>query len=74
MRTSPAARGGLYFRATDEAALAEIFRKIDALERTEVKVKHYERYAELFPPLMRPGAILLALGLLLGETRMRTVP
>ena len=66
--------GGKYFRATDTESLEEILRQVDAMEQTDVKVRHYVRYSELFPWLLAPG-----LGLLLGEaalaaTRLRRIP
>lgn len=61
--------GGRYFRADDPEALASIFTTIDALEKTEVEVKHYHRYGELFP-----WAAGVALLLLLGETALRAGP
>jgi Ca-activated chloride channel family protein len=60
---------GRYFRADDPKALADIFSTIDTLEKTEVEVKHYHRYGELFP--WAAGAALL---LLLGETLLRAGP
>jgi Ca-activated chloride channel homolog len=54
--------GGQYFRAQDEKGLAEIFAKIDQMEKTEVKVKEFYRYSEMYRPW-----IVLALGLLLVE-------
>ncbi|MDD5084750.1 MAG: VWA domain-containing protein [Candidatus Omnitrophica bacterium] len=50
--------GGLYFRARDPGGLAEIYKKINQLERTEIKVKEYRNYDELFfYPLV--GALIL---------------
>jgi Ca-activated chloride channel family protein len=39
--------GGKYFRATDTDSLAEIYREIDALEKTQVESKQYVDYREL---------------------------
>ena len=54
--------GGLYFRATDNKKLEEIYDEINKLEKTEVEEFKYYNYEEKFRPL-----ILLALNLILIE-------
>lgn len=56
--------GGRYFRAKDSEALSRVFRQIDGLEKTPIKVTRYVRYEEVLKPLALLG--LLALGLELG--------
>lgn len=58
--------GGLYFRATNNSKLGEIYDEINKLEKTEVEEFKYQQYDEGYRPL-----ILLALGLLLFEFLMR---
>lgn len=55
--------GGRYFLATDPAALAAIFDEIDTLEKSEIAVKRFVRYREVFQPLAWAalGLILLPL-------------
>ncbi|HDY75151.1 MAG TPA: VWA domain-containing protein [Candidatus Marinimicrobia bacterium] len=53
--------GGRYFRATDEDMLADIYNEIGELEKTEIQVKEYTQYRELFGWLLIP-ALLLGLG------------
>ncbi|MFQ6673972.1 MAG: VWA domain-containing protein [Fidelibacterota bacterium] len=50
--------GGQYFRATDEQRLEEIYEEINRLERSEIKVKGYVRYEELFPWFLLPAVLL----------------
>ena len=52
--------GGLYFRATNNKKLEEIYNEINKLEKTEIEEFKYYNYEEKFRPL-----ILLALALLL---------
>ena len=66
--------GGLAFRATDTASLEEIYRQIDQLERTEVKVKEYMEYEELFGRFAFPGLLLILAGFVLENTRFRKIP
>ena len=58
--------GGKYFRATNNRKLKEIYKEIDALEKTEVEEFKFYNYEEKFRPL-----IWIALGLLVFEFLMR---
>lgn len=66
--------GGRYFRATDGAALARIFRQIDAMERTTQAEDLYGNREETTRPFVAAALTLLALELLLGATRVVRVP
>jgi Ca-activated chloride channel family protein len=66
--------GGRYFRATDRDSLHEVLSEIDALEKTEIKVRHYTYYSELFPWLAWPALLLLAGEAVLASTRLRRIP
>ena len=61
--------GGQYFRARDKDMLTEIYQKINDMERTEIEVKSYTRYEELFGWLLIP-ALMLGIG---TETLPRTI-
>jgi Ca-activated chloride channel family protein len=66
--------GGKYFRATDTDSLRQIYREIDALEKTEAKVKHYTEYRELFSWFVIAGLGLLLAEVLLANTWLRRIP
>ena len=66
--------GGRYFRATDPEALAQILEAIDPIERQDVKISETRDYRELYVYALAPGLLLLAAGLVLGATRLRSVP
>ena len=66
--------GGRYFRATDPEALAHILSAIDPIERREVKISETRDYRELYAFALAPALVLLAAGLVLGATRLRSVP
>jgi Ca-activated chloride channel family protein len=66
--------GGKYFRAADTAALEEIYDIIDRAEKTEIKVKEFFHFRELYPYFLIPALILLALEILLKTTVLRIVP
>jgi len=53
--------GGKYFRAIDEDKLADIYDEIDHLEKTEIQVKEYTQYRELFGWMLIP-ALIIGLG------------
>jgi Ca-activated chloride channel homolog len=66
--------GGQYFRATDAGELERIYREIDSLEKTEINVREYTRYRELFILFLLPGLALFVLELVLGATVLKTIP
>jgi Ca-activated chloride channel homolog len=66
--------GGRYYRAKDTQALSRIFREIDGLERTPVRVTRYTRYDEVTRPLVLLGLAALAFELLLSSTLVVRVP
>ena len=50
--------GGKFFRATDIKALESIYNEIDALERSEIEVKEYSNYTEIYIWILFPALIL----------------
>jgi len=66
--------GGLFFRARDSAALSEIYEKINKLEKSEVKVKEYRSYNELFAFFLIPALILFLFEIFLKRTVLLKVP
>jgi Ca-activated chloride channel homolog len=66
--------GGEYFRATDTTSLENIYRKIDSMEKTRVKVREYREYTERFPFFLAAGLAFLGMEVVLGNTRLRKIP
>lgn len=66
--------GGRFFRARDPESLAEIYERINELETTEVKVKEYRSYDELFPYFLWPALALLLAEILARQTFLLKVP
>lgn len=66
--------GGLYFRAKDTDGLQKIYNTIDQMEKTEVKVKTFAQYDELYLYLLLPALALLAIWIILINTRFLKVP
>jgi len=66
--------GGRYFRATDDDSMADIYREIDQLERTEISETRYLNYHEKYLPFATAGLVLLGLGCGLGGTMLRRLP
>ncbi len=66
--------GGRYFRATDRQSLEETYAEIDRLEKTEIEVKEYTRYGELFGYPLVLAAVLLLGEIGLANTRFRKIP
>jgi len=66
--------GGRYFRATDTDSLRTIFAEIDALEKSEIRVRHYMLYTELFPWFAWTGLGIFLVETILSSTRLRRLP
>lgn len=50
---------GQYFRAQDERGLREVFKQIDKLEKTEIKVETYTHYEEKYHWFLWPAFFVL---------------
>jgi len=66
--------GGLFFRAREPKALEDIYEKINELETTEIKVKEYHSYDQLFPIFLIPALALLLFEILMSRTMLLKVP
>lgn len=66
--------GGRYFRATDETHLASIYEEISRLEKTEVRVKEYLQYRDLYPVFLLPAFLLIGLAIILELGIWRRLP
>lgn len=66
--------GGKYYTATDLDQLKSIYGEINQLEKSEVHIKHYGRYDEIFWITGVLGLSLLFLELILSNTRFRRLP
>jgi len=66
--------GGRYFRAKSPDALKEIFKEIDAMEKTDIKVREFMEYEELYWPFLLAALAFLFVELGLSKTIFRTLP
>jgi len=66
--------GGQYFRATDLQSLKTIYKQIDEMEKSEVKVIDHSEYTELFHYFLIPGLLILLFEILLSNTTLRRIP
>ncbi len=66
--------GGMYFRAEDLPGLNKIYETIDRLEKTDVKMKSFEEYRELYTYFLLPALGLLSAWILLSHTRFLRIP
>ncbi|MFV0590179.1 MAG: vWA domain-containing protein [Draconibacterium sp.] len=65
---------GKYFRATGNTKLEEVYKEIDALEKSKIEVREFSRKSEEFMPFALLGALFLILSLFLRITIFRTIP
>ena len=66
--------GGQYFRATNLESLKAIYKQIDEMEKSEVKVIDHSEYTELFHYFLIPAILLLLLEIALSNTVLRRIP
>lgn len=65
---------GLFFRARDTQSLQQVYERINQLEKTEVKVKEYRSYEEMFHYFLIPGLLILMIEIALSRTILLKVP
>jgi Ca-activated chloride channel family protein len=66
--------GGLYFRATNNKALQEIYQEIDKMEKTKMSVQEYSKRYEEYALFAMIGLAFFLLELLLRYTLLKNIP
>ncbi|WP_321492011.1 VWA domain-containing protein [uncultured Desulfobacter sp.] len=66
--------GGTFFKAKDTDTLTSIYKMIDSMEKTKVKVDKWVDYRELYTMFLIPGLLLYLACLVLGSTRLLELP
>jgi Ca-activated chloride channel family protein len=66
--------GAKYFRAQNKAALVDIYKEIDRMEKSKIDVTEFRKKSEEFMPWALAGMLLLILELLLRYTVFRRLP
>jgi len=66
--------GGLYFRASNNKALREIYQEIDQMERTKMQVQEYSKKYEEYAFYALMGLLCFVLELLLRYTLLKNIP
>ena len=74
LRNIASRTGGKYFRAEDNEALAEIYERINQMEKSEVQVTNYTTYEELFFGWLLLGIVLLAAEFVLARIVLSRLP
>jgi Ca-activated chloride channel family protein len=65
---------GTYFRATNNNKLREIYQEIDALEKTRLDVKQFNKKKEEYFPFLLAAMLILLAEVFLRYTFFRTIP
>lgn len=65
---------GKYFRATDSAALRDVYQAIDSLERSKIGEERFREYTEYYRHFAALALLLAALAWLLMATVFRRLP
>ena len=66
--------GGKFYRARNLKQLNDIYKDIDKLEKTPVKLRNFTSYIELFPYFAIVALCILGLKLVLANTKYRSLP
>ncbi len=66
--------GGRFYRATNQRELQNIYRQIDRLEKSEVKLRRFTTYQPLFQWWLAAALGMLAVEWILANTRFRRIP
>jgi len=66
--------GGKYFRATNNNSLKEIYKDIDALEKSKIEVTEFHKRSEEFLSFALWALALLLLGFILQITYLKQIP
>ena len=65
---------GQFYRATNMAALKQIYKEIDKLEKTKIDVRKFSKFYEAYQPFALLAILALLLELLLRNTVLRRIP
>ncbi|MDE7412143.1 MAG: VWA domain-containing protein [Paramuribaculum sp.] len=74
LRTIAQTTGGQYFRATDETVLAQVFKEIEALQKSEMDVRNFSHTEDDYLLFGFIAFGFLIFELLLRNTILRTLP
>jgi Ca-activated chloride channel family protein len=66
--------GGEFMSAADPEALRSIFARIDRLEKSEIRLSAYQRFHEMYPPLLIAAAVTIAFAGVLWMAGLREAP
>jgi Ca-activated chloride channel family protein len=66
--------GGKFYRATDTDSLRKIYAEINRFEKTAQTVQKFEHIEELYPWVLIPALVILALGSVIQHTWARRLP
>lgn len=66
--------GGEYFRATDKNTLAEVYERINQLEKSKVEVTEFTTYDERFLNYLLAALAALVLEFIIGQLWLRRIP
>ena len=66
--------GGKYYRATSAEALQHVYDEIDQLEKTQVEIKVFKQYQELYYLPLIFGLSILAMLFVARSTFLKSLP
>ncbi len=65
--------GGEYFRATDNKSLTYVYKSIDQLEKSKIRVREFSKRSEYFYPFLLAAILCLLLDMIIRHFALRTI-
>lgn len=66
--------GGTFYRATSRSSLRAVYKDIDKLEKTKLKVNNFDRHYEAYQPFAIAALLALILEIILRYTWLKKIP
>jgi Ca-activated chloride channel family protein len=74
LRKIAAQTGGEYFRATDNKTLAQVYDRINELEKTKIETDDFTKYNELYARYALAALLVLLVEFLISRLWLRRIP
>jgi Ca-activated chloride channel family protein len=74
LKTIAETTGGVYFRATDNKTLQDIYTEIDQLEKSKISVSNHHKREELYHWFVLVLLVCLLSEMLLRQTVFKSIP
>ena len=74
LKSIASSTGGKYFRATSKNVLKDVFKEIDALEKTQMDIRNFSHTEDNYMPWAIALLLLLCIDIISRYTILRSIP